>query len=64
MAAGVIYMLMAMIPRNHFIWSRLPKNLQDSYAWLPFWYAFLVSKFTGSVLEYARDSVLGVGIAC
>jgi len=64
MAAGCVYMLLSTVPRSTALWSKLPANLQDAYNWMPFWYAFLVSKFTGNVIEVARDSVVGVVIAC
>lgn len=57
--SGMVYLLMSLplfLPR---VWNWFPENLQDSYVWLPFWYAFVLTKYVGSFFEVATYSALG-----
>eukprot|EP00931_Biecheleriopsis_adriatica_P023661 TRINITY_DN14896_c0_g1_i1.p1 TRINITY_DN14896_c0_g1~~TRINITY_DN14896_c0_g1_i1.p1 ORF type:complete len:1066 (+),score=182.62 TRINITY_DN14896_c0_g1_i1:84-3281(+) len=59
LAAGVMYLLLAvpLIERNFF--DALPLSLQNNYVWLPFWYCFVLTKQFGSFLEVAWQSYAG-----
>jgi len=60
LTSALVYSLMSLPFFFHGLWDMFPRHLQDSYIWLPFWYAFVLTKTLGSFFEVASCSAKGI----
>jgi len=63
LTSAMVYLLMSLPFFIPSVWAVLTPRLQANYIWLPFWYAFVLTKMLGSFFQVATYSILGTLVA-